>query len=669
MPKELKGKHTEFKLEELEGQEEEKDDGIYSLKLKLSKDDKKLLAQQICKEISKIKTDPDRIQKMEDFDTYEEAYNGVVGKKAPLFDGASDFHPYLGARHTDRTRPRLRQQLFLKPMWLIDPMEPADMPTLEANEKLLDWTAIVKMKIQVPYISVLQDSCKLGTGIMKITQLRKKEWFTNRVRFKQAETDDEILENLDEFLYLFGDKGRKKFPKIYNAIRAGEPVTFRSTYEDYAYNDPKAERVRPQDFIFSIGKKDLSECRLVGQLFKMYWSELKEKENTDNWDNVDTLRSMKTEGEEWKPNPDYETQPFECAEVIYKYQDKQKRVQKGVFVVALKNEEMLDTIAFPYFHSKVYFIPFYVHPDENSFWGIGLIEKVYQIERAEKRCLDILIDAGMISNIPSFFRSVQSGLAPQQRKFFPGIVYTTPTPTSDIVQLKLKGADMQLFNLISHFESIAEQRTHASSGMSGQESKLDPRAPAAKTIALLQEANIGISEYIDNIQIANSEVGYQIGQLLWQFMPEEKEYGILGETGRAIPATITRDQVVMYRANFRPHGSTAVANKAVQHALDLEVRDQLSKSPVLQSEAEKGNLEPFRQLDDVLLTNAGGNWDKRRDQILPSAEVLQQQRVEIEKEAIRQLMEERKGTGYRTGAVGAPDGQKMPFSANPTIVR
>ena len=167
-------------------------------------------------------------------------------------------------------------------------------------EKLLDLTAIVKMKIQKIYGDVLQDTCKLGTGIMKITQYCKKEWFTDRIRFKAVETESEeefvsiVNDNLSQFNELFGEKGRKNYPKILNKIKYGKAVSFRHTYEDYSYNDPKAERVRPQEFIFSKGRKDLEECRLVGQLFSKYWTELKEREKTDGWENIESLKMTQT---------------------------------------------------------------------------------------------------------------------------------------------------------------------------------------------------------------------------------------------------------------------------------------------------------------------------------------------------------------------------------------
>ena len=613
-PIEEKPKSTREDVELAEQEEDEDNEKDYTIELDLTDAEKKVLASRICAEINDILNDPDRQELMTKIEEWEREYDGVVSDKSSLFEGASNFHTYMGARHVDRARPRIKQAIFIKPFWIIDPQEKADVEVIDKLESLLDYKAQVEMKLPGIYNDLINDACKRGTGILKLTYFRKKEWMQ----------DLETFDNPDEFIRVYGEEAKEKYPKFYKRLMDSEKITFVSRYKDYSYKGPKAERVSRKDFVFSVGKRDLEECRLVGHRFELTWHEIQEKADEGIFANIDNLKIMKDKDKDGNDvdNPDYEEETYECYEVIYKFYNKKGELTKGVFTVELDRQEMLQANVFPYFHNKCYFIPFYILRDEDSFDGHSLIKMVRQISRAQKRVLDVLLDSGIVMNIPTFFKRQASGFSPDQGKFFPGKIWTTADPNNDVKQLIINGAPSTLFNLIPMLEQFGEQRTGISSGASGQQTPGDPNAPGNKTIALLQESNINISEFVENFQVANAEVGYQIGQLIYQFMDEEEEQRILGKGEKVIPVNITREEARFFRADFRPHGSTAISNKIIQHQINTVVRQVMLSSPLVQALVQQGRFDIVRELDEAFLSSAGGEWDKKIDKILPSADEL-----------------------------------------------
>ena len=591
---------------------EESDEKVYTLELDLSDAEKKVLASRICGEINDILNDSDRQDLMNKIDEWEREYDGDVSDKAELFAGASNFHTYMGARHVNRARPRIKQAIFIKPFWIIDPREKADVAVIDKLENLLDYKAQVEMKLPEIYDDLINDCCKRKTGILKITYYRKKEWFR----------DVETFSNPIDFINAYGEEAKEKYPNFYKRLEEGEKITFVSRYKDYSYKGPKAERVNRKDFLFSVGKKDLEDCRLVGDMFDLSWQEIQERADDGDFANIDNLKFMKDKDDNDVENPNYETDDYHCAEVIYKFTNKKGELTKGVFTVEIDHEEILQCIEFPYFHNKCYYIPFRILRDEDSFDGYSLIEKVRQISRAQKRLLDVLIDSGIVMNIPTFFKRQSSGFMPDQGKWYPGKMFTTADPNNDVKQLVINGAPSALFALIPQLEQFAEMQTGISYGMSGQTIPTDPQAPGNKTIALLNEANINVAEFVETFQSSNAEVGYQIGQLIYQFMDDEEEQRILGKGEKVTPVNITREEARFFRADFRPHGSTALSNKFIQHQIDTIVRKEMMNSPLVRILIQQGKLDIVRELDEAFLSSAGGEWDKKIDKILPSREEL-----------------------------------------------
>jgi len=650
-------KQTELELIKKDDEAAETDGQMYDLHLDLTEEQRENLAQKICAEIGDILNDPERQQKMKDFEEWEDAYNGVVNEDASQMPGGANIHLYLEARHVDRARPRVKQSLKVRPFWIVDPTEPADEKSVTKVENLLDYTAIRDMDLPKLQHFALNDDFKKGTAILKLTYLKKRETIW----------DIEEYRNTQEFDYKYGADGKKKYPAFYAMLKklkpGDEPIKFIATRPTITYDAPLGERVPPEDFVSSIGERDLNKVRLAGHRFELIWDEIlerKDRKDSTRFDDIEKLSRRFDNDGNAITSPDYDKEPTEFYEVIYRYRDAKGKQRKGVFTVGYEARAIVQASRFPYLHNHCYYIPFYIDPNENSFWGNGLTQKVRHISRALKKVIDTLINAGIASNIPTFVGNTVGGMRGHRGRWYPGKIYSSPSPNTDVHQLTIKGADPLLFKLASYLEEISDMATGIMRGMSGETLATDPNAPGNKTIALLQEANINIGEYTENFQASNAELGYQVGQLIWQHMGPRKTFKILGEGDRTKPEVITRAEAEAFKANYRPHGTTEISNKALQNQIAMLVRNTLLSSPIIQKAIQNGNMEPVRVIEEVFLRTVGGEWDKRIHKLLPTPEEVKEEAQAMNTESLRQIYreEEEKAEAELAGQ-GGNGGRKL----------
>jgi len=108
----------------------------------------------------------------------------------------------------------------------------------------------------------------------------------------------------------------------------------------------------------------------------------------------------------------------------------------------------------------------------------------------------------------------------------PGTVFWVNDPNSSVKQLILQNFDqpgnsLDEENLISRYIEFTIGPTQA---LSGGDNKSDPRAPMGKTIALLQQANQRIDDYMDEFRKSMPELAKLLSALMTQHAAEKITY-------------------------------------------------------------------------------------------------------------------------------------------------
>ena len=447
-------------------------------------------------------------------------------------------------------------------------------------EKFLNYKCLQEIPLVDRLNQLTWATFRDGTGIAQVQWVNRKEKIARILDFHDAK----------EFVATFKDAEEagmtdKQYARVLDKLNNGKPAALVVEKDEIVYRGPSVTAVQLSDFIMApMTSVRTDMARLVGKRFEMMESDLLMAEEQWGWGEMERVLRRSQTGLQ-----DLSTTLKDAIEGIYRKQtehgayvladgihridlDGDGVAEKYLFVYHPETKALVDYLYYPYIHGRDCFVPVRAKKRPNRFLGRGICSMLDDLNSEINTQHNQRIDSRTITTVPSFkaLNSAKGALGfdptrPQTR-FRPGGIIWLNAMT-DVEQFKLTQTDMgETLQEESTLFSLADQLTGSSQLRSGKETKADPRAPAAKVNMLLNQSNIRMDDYFE--EMAGSAIDNegmnailtQVLELYYQFhdpdldkIPEMKDANtaVAGKDGQP-------QQVQMSRKDLEVRGKLKV---------------------------------------------------------------------------------------------------------------
>jgi len=432
-------------------------------------------------------------------------------------------------------------------------------------------------------------------------------------------------------------------------LEEDESIEIPVEYEDYKFRGVKVDVIDRRDFIIHKDIINLDEAKVMGQRIWQGWYDIVGRYEAGEYgeDNggeslellIDKLGGDKEITKKDK-KPEYTTGRYQCIKAIWKYDiDDCKKRQEKLLVSIIKDDKATHLLRCEYYdfwHNRDFFIAFRID-EGDGFDGEGFTEKLWDTNLYANAMHNGRVDAGTIANIPMFKGMKGSEAQESKLEFAKGIIYWLDNPDA-FEQIRIQNPPISDLAIEEQMlERWAELTTGITHSASGRESPTDPTAPATKTLALLQQQDIGIADYIDCLDPSFAELSFQILSLYWQFGFNDEEgketiiRELVGDKYGFNP--VSREDLKVKGMEFSLRCSTGGMNELLEEAKFKEIMAILIQQPEFQQDRAR-----FWKLIRELIDKVGLQLSS---DLIPTAEEMEKQQKERMKEALRELVKER----------------------------
>ena len=462
-----------------------------------------------------------------------------------------------------------------------------------------------------------------------------------------------VMENiaLKEFLNNYPD-AQERYPQYLKKIMNGEKVTLVVEYLDVVANNAKLKYVKLENFWVANSTKGLSglkKAHLIVERETYRWHELEAKERNDEFENIDSLASG--DQKEFADYNVYEAttmfrlKPGDDAEVKIKAffgevntNDKENKGEVKDFV-------LLGAIDYPYFAFDTDYLPFWVTLNDRGFFGDcqSVVLSLKDSNIAQDAVLNMLLDGSFKRNTLTPIVREGSEIEAQflENRWFDGRPLSVDSNFDDVN----KGIGFVQYpqhnfgELVGLKQMLAKQDSDVSGVtdlMTGRESQSDPRAPATKTIALLNQSGINIKDYIRiYLPSFNEFVGNVLG-LYYQMSQEGRKFQV-GTRAKRVSGQdpflmIRRDEMIakttiQARASAFAFDKANEKNENIMALQTIQTNPYLMGIPEVQYQAVKTTLESFSPL-----------WKNFATTKIPGVQEFAKEMHDVAMQAIMQVM-------------------------------
>lgn len=490
-----------------------------------------------------------------------------------------------------------------------------------------------------------------GLGVMKVTWAEDYE----------PARDVILITSLDEFLMEFPSpeevgQTEEEWTELlqYCAMYATEeePVEVPITFEKATYQGCKGEIVELIDFVtIPATAPDLTRanCRAHGMRYRARKEELRRRGDMGAF-YADAVKRLIAKASGWTANSYTQSKDdieglarnntkddFELFELVVWGRLDGDEGQEGKYLLTYSadHEELLSCQEYPY-RSDMY-ATFLIDPRPGRLIGKNVPGKTRDMNDEIDTQHNQRINARTVSSIPSFkaLRGAKEELDPEleQNKWRPGVIFWL-TNFDSFEQFKVQPTDLG--------ESMAEEQNDMSildlylgspvAVMSGAAAPGDPSAPGNKHAMMIQQGNLRMDSVLAALRHGVETTGDICVSHLYQFGPNSIEYqGQMGEGGEQETKTIHR-KYLRKGLRMKMNGLTVVDNPDTEMRRSFELFALLMQEPYFASN-DQSRVDFLR--DALRKGRVQG-----RERYLPTVEQVQQQMIEVQKQALAQLAAE-----------------------------
>lgn len=249
----------------------------------------------------------------------------------------------------------------------------------------------------------------------------------------------------------------------------------------------------------------------------------------------------------------------------------------------------------------------------------GLIHEINDTYQQES-------NSSKIDSVPVF--EVQEGIKKKMDEsgffdtfFKPGGTVGVPEIGKGVQQLKISPVDKASSqSRRQELVRYTEMLVGPTQMLSGRESPIDPEAPGNKTIALIQQSNMRIEDYINELRLSFDKLGEDYLALYGQFGPDRLPFASRSQAEREIERRVLAGDI-----KLATHGVTPMSNPEIEYAKSEKITANLLKDPFISGDPVRRREIYSRYMvaarvegrDDILPTKAEVTGE--RDQQLEAA--------------------------------------------------
>ena len=326
-------------------------------------------------------------------------------------------------------------------------------------------------------------------------------------------------------------------------------------------------------------------------------------------------------------------------ELVIRYDLEKTGEEKKYLLTYNKDEDVLLSLRhYPY---RIDFYAFFKNDGKpNRFLGRSVPSKTRDLSELIDAMFRQEVNSRSISHVPSFIgdSSKKKEITENNTSmaFYPGATKWVPGGIGGgaFDQMRVQPSSMnesagdraQLMNILDLLmgSAVSLQSGHASSS--------DPNAPGNKTAMMIGQANLRQEDPLSQVRVGIEQMLDICLSHLYQFGPPIISYVVDGQNGQQIKTL--QKKFMREGLKFKMNGVTVTDNPEVEMEKWMRLHERL-----MQNMPEYAQ-NPVARVELVRMALKAGHVAKV-DQITPTMQQLQQQMVEVQKQAMMQMMQEK----------------------------
>lgn len=585
---------------------------------------------------------------------WNDLVEGVMEQTDYPFEGASNLHIPLIAIYMKVYHSILRRSILASDsIWYAEADPEADesldqfLPQIEEN---LNYKARAKWNIAESISDVIWTTERDTLGILHVPYVEE---------YEEGVTDVVYVHSLEDFLQEFPPDDptltKQEWDEWAAVVQANateeNAVEIPIVYDKEIYRGPKGEIVELADFvIFPATAKSIcrTDCHGFGHRFWMRREMVHVKRREGVWydEAVEDFLEKTQKGSEasdyMRSKDEIEgltrsskAKEYEFVSLVYRIRFKgDKTERKLLLVYAPGCDVVMSVINFPY--RRDHYALFRIGKKPNRLLGDGIPKDLEDLNEEIDTQHNQRINSRKIGEVPSFKarKSAQKDFDPTayENAWKPGVIFWLDDPEA-FDQFKVQPADfrssmqeeqnsMQVSSLLAGVEPFS---------FSGNAMPDNPDAPGNKTNMLIQQANLRMDDPLSELRIGVEDVGSICLSHEYQFGPAHVTYMRNNDQNRGermmFPKRILRKGI-----NIKMFGITVRLNPEAEFQKWYAYYAALSKDPII------ANRNKSRWY--LLMTALKNGRVEGREKILPTLEELDQEQIEVQKQAMMQMAQE-----------------------------
>lgn len=673
--KEILKSEFEYRLEDTSDKQKKIEENnldnipIYRTKLDLTDEQIDSLTKQVKDEFMVLKDERKSLKLDEEWSIIDKQYDGILRQNKKL---NFNLHSHQSKIKSDAI-VRALNEAFLdsEPMVDVSP-RPGFFKT--KNEKGIDGDDISDKQTQFidfAFDEEIQPQKEITlinrSAVNKFVGIGKIEWAyekDRRKRFEKYEGKNEIvdiggesvLENkaLKEFIKNYPD-AEERYPGYVKRLSQGGKISIVVDYFDVINNCPKIKHVPVENFYVRNCTNyydGLKNAHLVAERFKMTWWELKKKEKNGEFENIEDIKNLSFYNDDKNifSQEKFEHRVFPIIEAttyfLIKNSDDEETKIKCWFLECGDELHFLGAILYPWFGYDIDYIPFYVKLNEDGFYGgaKSVMRDLRDSTIAQDALLNLYLHSIYIRNVltPIVKEGSEIETVFSENRWMDGKPISVDQTVDDVNKAfsfveypNINLSDMQVIN--AFLKKIDSDVSGVSDLMTGRENPNDPRAPATKTIALLNQSGVNIKDFIRIYLPSFNVLVSCILQLYYQMSQEGRKYRV-GSKSKSVTgvdsfAEIRRDEMIA-KTNIQARAASFAFDKINEKNENMAMMQTLlmhpyaSQLPELQYEALKQFMKSWSDM-----------WKNIADNKLPSPDEFKKTQQVVAINALKTIMD------------------------------
>ncbi len=614
---------------------------------------------------------------MEDLRRWNDLSEGVVEATDWPWPNASAAHIPLIETHMKSIHSVIcRSMTTVSPLWFGRAESQETRELIPQIEDFLDDKAKSDLNTVEALSSVVWNASRDAIGWTKTYYAEEYEKAVSVVLVESVYDFTQQYKNA-EAAGMTEEEYQEALAEIRQKAKPGEPYELTLEYDQLVYEGPKTDVIDEADWVQAPATApDLRDCWAYGHGFYATRMDLKRRaRNGEMWEkSVDKiLKTTASKVDEWK-------QAKNRIEGITDKSSKRSglyRIHELVVLCDLDRDGEEERYICQYSKERgmlLSAVKYYFDCQVHQSWrllkksgrrlGFSIPGELENTNTEIDDSVRTDINSAKIDSVPVFVAKSAAKKALDDAgfndQFFkPAGVLYTPNGKEDISSFDVKGTDKRFSqSMRQEFVRYSEMLVGPTQMLSGRESPIDPDAPGNKTIALIQQSNMRIEDYINALRPSFDALGEIILSLYHQFGANSmtfrsREGGEYGAIKRIF---------LGYKIRLSTHGVRAMENPEVESKKALDIVGVLSKYPAVVQDPMR-----MRELFNRYLIAARVEG---REDLIPSKEEVLGEQKKVEEAAMREkIMGEliEKGIIPPPMPPGAPAGALPPPGAPPAM--